>query len=154
MSEASVDDVAALITEEPVVVADPEPELPAMSQSMPFMTRPVALTGALAGDVGFDPLGFAKTEEDLMNYREAEIKHARLAMLAAAGWPLSAVFDKKLATFLGMTPLLDSNDRVPSILNGGLGKVSPIYWLGCFAAAAAIDIYGIKKAQSKDTGYF
>ena len=63
--------------------SEPEPELPKMSQSMPFMERPAALTGALAGDVGFDPLGLAKTEEDLMNFREAEIKHARLAMLVS-----------------------------------------------------------------------
>ena len=57
--------------------------IPEMSQSMPFMERPTALTGELAGDVGFDPLDFAKTREDLMNYREAEIKHARLAMLVS-----------------------------------------------------------------------
>jgi hypothetical protein len=54
-----------------------------MSESLPFMERPAALDGTLAGDVGFDPLGFAKSKNDLMNYREAEIKHARLAMLAA-----------------------------------------------------------------------
>merc|ERR1719446_1485807 len=153
MSEASVDDVAALITEEPVVVADPEPELPAMSQSMPFMARPAALTGALAGDVGFDPLGFAKSEEDLMNYREAEVKHARLAMLAAAGWPISEVFDKKIAAALNMPAILDSADRAPSVLNGGLGKVSPIYWIVCLGAAA-IDFYGISKSKSEDPAYF
>merc|ERR1712222_273476 len=107
----------------------PEDPLPEMSASMPFMQRPAALTGELAGDVGFDPLGFAKSEEDLMNYREAEIKHARLAMLAAAGWPLSEVFDKKIAAGLEMAPLLDSADRVPSLLNGGLGKVSIAYWI-------------------------
>ena len=55
--------------EEPVAAT---PSLPAKSQSMPFMARPAALDGSLAGDVGFDPLGFAKTKEDLMNYREAE----------------------------------------------------------------------------------
>jgi hypothetical protein len=57
-----------------------------MSQSLPFLKRPAALTGKLAGDVGFDPLGFAKDEAELMNLRQAEVKHARLAMLAAAGW--------------------------------------------------------------------
>ena len=55
--------------EEPVAAT---PSLPAKSQSMPFMARPAALDGSLACDVGFDPLGFAKTKEDLMNYREAE----------------------------------------------------------------------------------
>merc|ERR1712228_617016 len=103
----------------------------------------------MGGDVGFDPVGFSKSKSELFNYREAEIKHARLAMLAAAGWPLSEVFDKKLASAFGMTPVVDAVDRVPSILNGGLGKVSPIYWLVCVGAAAAIDVYGISKATSK-----
>jgi hypothetical protein len=48
---------------------------------------------------------------------------------------------------------LDKTDRAPSILNGGLGKISPIYWVGCLAAAAAIDLYGIKKSSS-DPDYF
>jgi len=129
-------------------VPEPEPVLPEMSQSLPFMKRPSALTGALAGDVGFDPLGFAKSEEDLMNFREAEIKHARLAMLAAAGWPLSELFDKKIASGLGLNPLLDSADRVPSLLNGGLGKVNIAYWVACVGVAAAIDLYGISRKSS------
>jgi len=130
------------------------PVLSEMSMSMPFMKRPTALTGTLAGDVGFDPLGFAKSQEDLMNYREAEVKHARLAMLAAAGWPISEVFDKKIASAFGMTPLLDSSDRVPSVLNGGLGKVSPIYWVGVLGLAAAIDVLGTMKANKGDSNYF
>jgi hypothetical protein len=128
------------------------PAAPQMSQSMPFMVRPAALDGSLAGDVGFDPLGFAKNGADLMKYREAEIKHARLAMLAAAGWPLSELFDKKIANLIGMTPVLDAADRAPSLLNGGLGKISPIYWAVCLAGAAAIDLYGMKQAGSK-VGY-
>lgn len=145
-TEPISDNVESTIAE-PVVV---ESVLPEMSQSMPFMKRPAALTGVFAGDVGFDPLGFAKSEEDLMNYREAEIKHARLAMLAAAGWPLSELFDKKIAAVLGMAPLLDSSDRVPSLLNGGLGKVSPVYWIACVGLSAAIDAYGISRKNGKD----
>lgn len=146
-----------VVTDEPIASIMEEPkitvsELPQMSTSIPFLKRPPMLTGVLAGDVGFDPLGFAKTQEDLMNYREAEIKHARLAMLAAAGWPLSEIFDKKIANFLGLTPLLDNSDRVPSLLNGGLEKVSPFYWTACVVIAAAVDIYGLtrKSASSQD----
>jgi len=126
--------------------------LSANSQALPFMTRPAALDGTLAGDVGFDPLGFAKSRADVMNYREAEVKHARLAMLAAAGWPLSEVLDKKLAAAFGMNPLLDDGDRVPSLLNGGLGKISPAYWVGCLGVAAMIDVFGQlrMKKDSKD----
>jgi hypothetical protein len=151
MSDASVDEE---MVENVMAIEEPVEELPTKSMALPFMDRPAALTGALAGDVGFDPLGFAKSEADLMNYREAEIKHARLAMLAAAGWPLSEVFDKKLAAAFGMMPLLDSADRAPSVLNGGLGKVSPIYWVACLGVAAAVDVYGISKSKSNDKGYF
>ena len=125
-----------------------------MSEALPFLTRPLVLDGSMVGDAGFDPLGFAQTKEDLMNYREAEIKHARLAMLAAAGWPLSEVFDKKIALALHMSPLLDATDRAPSILNGGLEKVNPFYWMAVLAGAAAIDVYGITKAKSGDEAYF
>lgn len=46
------------------------------------------LDGSLAGDVGFDPLGLSSVKEvglDLYWFREAELKHCRLAMLAVAG---------------------------------------------------------------------
>eukprot|EP00525_Craspedostauros_australis_P008879 CAMPEP_0198115658 /NCGR_PEP_ID=MMETSP1442-20131203/6683_1 /TAXON_ID= /ORGANISM="Craspedostauros australis, Strain CCMP3328" /LENGTH=222 /DNA_ID=CAMNT_0043773203 /DNA_START=190 /DNA_END=858 /DNA_ORIENTATION=+ len=58
------------------------------SKSMPFMNRPALLDGSMAGDVGFDPLGLSNIDEvgvDLYWLREAEIKHARVAMLAVAG---------------------------------------------------------------------
>jgi hypothetical protein len=140
-------------TEETSAPAVPEIETPKtpvvmMSKSLPFQECPPLLDGSMAGDVGFDPVGFAKSSEDLMNYREAEIKHARLAMLAAAGWPLSELFDKKIANLLGLPQMLDASDRAPSVLNGGLGKISPVYWVGCIAAAAAIDVYGISKSKN------
>lgn len=137
------------VVEEPVAVATtPAPVLPSMSQALPWMARPAALDGSMVGDVGFDPLGFAKNSEDLMNYREAEIKHARLAMLAAAGWPISELADAKIAATMGLSPIVDASDRAPSVLNGGLGKISPIYWLICIGGAAAIDLIGIN-AKSK-----
>jgi light-harvesting complex I chlorophyll a/b binding protein 1 len=43
----------------------------------------------MAGDVGFDPLGLSEVEGvglDLYWFREAEIKHCRLAMMAVAGF--------------------------------------------------------------------
>ena len=85
----------------------------------------------LAGDYGFDPLGLADEPKKLAWYREAEIKHARLAMLAAAGWPLSEK--------LNAGSLLQSGNRVPSLLNGGLGQVNLFYWVGCLALAVAVE---------------
>lgn len=130
--------------------------LPKMSTAVPFLERPKFLTGELAGDVGFDPLGFATNPELLIEYREAEIKHARLAMLAAAGWPVSELYDKKIAAYLGMEPVLDAADRVPSVLNGGMDKISPVWWGFCVGLTAAIDLYGVRRARSArpDPGYF
>jgi len=48
--------------------------------------------------------------------REAEIKHARLAMVAAAGWPLSELFNQ----LMGGWPLAATAGRAPSVLNGHL----------------------------------
>jgi len=122
------------------------------SQSIPFMTVPGYMDGSMAGDVGFDPLGFADSKDTLMNYREAEIKHARLAMLAAAGWPISELFDKKIASFIGMEAALDASGRVPNVLNGGMGKISVAYWAFCVALAGAVDAYGSFSA-TKRKGY-
>jgi len=58
------------------------------SASLPFMNRPPLLDGSMAGDVGFDPLGLSNIDDvgiDLYWLREAEVKHARVAMLAVAG---------------------------------------------------------------------
>jgi len=59
------------------------------SQSLPFMNRPALLDGSMAGDVGFDPLGLSNIDDvgiDLYWLREAEVKHARVAMLAVVGF--------------------------------------------------------------------
>jgi light-harvesting complex I chlorophyll a/b binding protein 1 len=58
------------------------------SKALPFLNRPALLDGSMAGDVGFDPLGLSTIDGvgvDLYWLREAEIKHARVAMLAVAG---------------------------------------------------------------------
>merc|ERR1712025_396987 len=76
--------------------------------------------GTLAGDANFDPLQISDSPAALAWYREAEIKHARLAMLAAFGWPVSEI--------LNFGNLLTADGRAPSLLNGGLENVNVIYW--------------------------
>jgi len=142
--------------------ANPRARTPRTSQALPFTNAPAALDGTLAGDVGFDPLGFSTGFEPfgysdgrlstLDKYREAEVKHGRLAMLAAAGWPLAELWDTKIAQFLGMEPGLNDDGRVPSVLNGGLSTISVKYWLGCLALAAVLDVYGSYFAPKKE-GY-
>ena len=121
--------------------------------AIPFLDRPPKLDGSLPGDAGFDPLGFSNgSEEALLKYREAEVKHGRLAMLAAAGWPISELFDRKIAASLHLPTVLDATDRAPSLLNGGLGKISPLYWGSVLALASAIELYGIKRGPGEVVG--
>ncbi|KAJ1634491.1 chloroplast light harvesting protein [Pavlovales sp. CCMP2436] len=62
-------------------------QMMAKSQALPFLEVAPALDGSMAGDVGFDPLGFAKSDAQTLTWlREAEIKHGRVCMLATAGW--------------------------------------------------------------------
>ena len=87
------------------------------------VNAPLMLDGTLAGDVGFDPLGFARSKSSLYWMREAEIKHARLAMLAAVGWPISELWHKEIAGAFGLESILQSGGRAPSLFNGGLSNV-------------------------------
>lgn len=66
------------------------------SKALPFDPKPPNLDGSMAGDVGFDPAGFSNNppkqwliggeERSLKWYREAEIVHGRVAMLAFLGF--------------------------------------------------------------------
>jgi hypothetical protein len=86
---------------------------------------PAILDGSLAADAGFDPLGFCKSMNGLYWMREAEVKHGRLAMLAAVGWPLSELWHKSIANVFGLDSILagTSSNLAPSLLNGGLSSV-------------------------------
>jgi len=42
-------------------------------------------------------------------------------------------------------------DRNPSVLNGGLDQVSPLYWATILVAAGAIDLIQINKANTDPT---
>ena len=101
--------------------------------------------GTLAGDAGFDPLQLADTPESLAWYREAEVKHARLAMLAAFGWPVSEI------TNFGN--LLTGDGRAPSLLNGGLGEVNSVYWAAVVGLAIFWESKGLDKQYGKKDEY-
>ena len=119
--------------------------------ALPFSGRPAILDRALAADSGFDPLALADSKVQLYVYREAELKHARLAMLAAAGWPLAELWDTGIAKTFGLEPIIEENGgRAVSVLNGGMGMISPVYWVSVVLFAGAIEaVSEYKKGQAK-----
>ncbi|KAJ1420998.1 chlorophyll a/b-binding protein domain-containing protein [Ochromonadaceae sp. CCMP2298] len=117
---ASTPETTPTPTTPPISMTPKERFAPRQAKWFPMLLSPAALDGSYAGDVGFDPLGFAKDEESFLRMREAELKHARLAMLAAAGWPLSELWHQGIAQVLGLDSILADADRAPSVLNGGL----------------------------------
>jgi hypothetical protein len=86
------------------------------------LKKPSKLDGSHAGDYGFDPLGLSE-EFDVYYMQECETRHARLAMLAVVGWPLSEL--------VGPGFMLQDG-RAPSVLNGvnPISAVAIIAFLG------------------------
>ena len=127
-----------------------------MSASLPFLKRPALLDGSLPGDRGFDPFNFSSDPSALAWYRDSEIKHARLAMLAAVGWPLAELTHKTFASQFDLEPILGLQDKVPSVLNGGLSLTNPLFWVGAISAAAALEFIATKNGDddSREPGDF
>lgn len=125
-----------------------------MSASLPFLKRPELLDGTLPGDRGFDPFNFSSDAAALTWYRDSEIKHARLAMLAAVGWPLAELTHNSVASKFDLQPILGVQDKVPSVLNGGLSLTNPLFWVGAISAAAALEFVATKSGENREPGDF
>jgi hypothetical protein len=93
---------------------------------MPMLKRPSKLDGTHAGDYGFDPLGLTESF-DLYTMMEAEVRHARLAMIAVVAWPLSELVAPDWM-------LQGSNHLAPSVLNG----FNPVSFLATAAIFAGL----------------
>ena len=145
-ASASTEEIPSIPMETKPVRA---PRLKAQWIPVGGVLAPAILDGSLAGDVGFDPLGFSKTKNTLLWMREAELKHGRLAMLAAIGWPLSELWHKELAQLLGLESILagKSGSLAPSLLNGGL---SSVYATGMLVMS--IIIAGLLEGQAMNKG--
>jgi hypothetical protein len=62
--------------------------------------------------------------------------------------------DRSIANYFGAPVMLDDGDRVPSVINGGMGHISPAFWGFCVGLCAAIDMYGVAKSRRIDPEYF
>lgn len=106
------------------------------SQALPFLKRPPKLDGTVAGDFGFDPLGFSE-EFDQFTMQEAELRHGRLAMLAVIGWPLSELIAPSWML---------QNGCAPSVLNG----FNPFSFVAVAAAFGALGFFEYKTALRRN----
>jgi len=50
--------------------------------------------------------------------------------------------------------VVDAAGRSPSVLNGGLDKVNPLFWVTILAVASVIDVYQINRANENQEDYF
>ena len=141
------------IAPEPIPPTPPVKKVALNAKWFPFagVKAPLILDGTLAGDAGFDPVGFSKDQKSLYWQREAEVKHARLAMLAAIGWPLSELWHKDIAQFFGLQSILAgaNGDRAPSLFNGGLDSA----WASSMLVAT-IAIAGFLESKAMEGAVF
>jgi hypothetical protein len=112
-----------------------------VAQSLVMQANPDMPNSKYIGDYGFDPLSLGN-EENFSFMREAEIKHGRLAMLAAIAWPLQEIFNPIAVDLLSSNGvnvkdvLIESGGASPSVLNGGLfqNEIFPallLFTVGC-----------------------
>lgn len=117
-----------------------------MSKALPFMPRPEKLDGSMAGDVGFDPFGFSAVDDlglDLYWFREAELKHCRLAMLAVAG----ILFCDQVGSFPGFPAGKSQMDVFWQVW----AEKPTIIGFGLVSVAILEAIHGIAISQTRGT---
>merc|ERR1719238_1908134 len=94
-------------------------------------------------------LGFLKPDSILAD-REAELKHGHLAMLAAAGWPVSELVQPWLSKAVGAPDLLVGDEKAPSLINGGLDKINPLFFMGIIIFSATVEAVALKQTRTAD----
>mmetsp|Transcript_46557 Transcript_46557/g.72862 ORF Transcript_46557/g.72862 Transcript_46557/m.72862 type:complete len:256 (-) Transcript_46557:62-829(-) len=137
-------------------------QMQAKSAAIPFLDKPPMLDGTMAGDVGFDPLWVSSMLPEagwLKFLREAELKHGRVAMLAAAGAIAQDLFQfPGVTSVIGNAKMTGIHDKFLSMEGPGQ-KVATMHqlllWLGLFeifSAAAIIQMF--KGETSREPGDF
>jgi light-harvesting complex I chlorophyll a/b binding protein 1 len=117
------------------------------SEALPFLTRRASLgpVGAYVGDVGFDPLGFSEIFP-LEWLREAEIKHARVSMLAFVGFVFTDFYH--LPGFDYTT--LEAHDAC--VASGSMSQL--LLWLGALEVVSFIGIDQMLRGSGREPGDF
>jgi len=115
------------------------------SIALPWAPAPPTLTnnpvGDYVGDVGFDPLEFSKNKRLLPWYREAELAHGRVCMLAVLGFSVQA--GVKFEPFITRYPT-SSEDALKAAT-----QVPTIGWLQIIVAIGLTELWRYENVISK-----
>ena len=150
----------------------------AKSAAVPFLEKPDALDGSMAGDVGFDPMGFSNAwlekdwsqqiVPDIMGtmpnaeartspvstiqwMREAELKHSRVAMIAVVGWLVVECGVRfPGSSFTSIPSSMAAHDAAVS--NGSMGFLLTACFIAELAGGAAI--FDMAKGSGRKPGDF
>jgi light-harvesting complex I chlorophyll a/b binding protein 1 len=128
------------------------------------LSEELGVSGGIFGNKLFDPLQLA-TEENFVRYREAELKHGRVAMLATVGMIFPEIlldtknilFSNKLLVFL--SPSQKSLTTLPSGIRA-LSEVPTVGWLPMVAFVAFLELFVLKQRSKTalpgdyGTGFF
>lgn len=108
--------------------------------ALSFKGEDVVAQSNLPGNFGFDPLGLAATEEQLIRYRKAEVKHSRLAILAVMAIMWS---DLHVVDTMGATPFFE-NRAFPEFVGAMVGL------------PASLELYGerVEEKHANDANFF
>jgi len=118
-----------------------------VSLALPWAPVPSGLTnnpldGEYIGDVGFDPLGLSQNRKLLPWYREAELAHGRVAMMATLGYTVQ-VSGLKIEPFLTKYPT-SSEDPLLAASQVPLGG-----WLQIILLITFVEVWRFQNVISK-----
>jgi hypothetical protein len=103
---------------------------------------------AFAGNIGFDPLHFATSRRTLWYYRESEIKHARVAMIASL---LLIVVEQDASP-----SWYDSFEIDSSLLGDAetlLNRIAPVWWGACAGLMALCELHTHERDEMASRGH-
>ena len=94
----------------------------------------------------------------IYTYIQAELKHARLAMLASVGWVMSELYHTPLAQLLGQDIVLQEDaagylTKAPSVLNGGMLSVPVFFWVVTFLFSGVFESWRMLSNSEKPNSF-
>jgi hypothetical protein len=133
--------------------AEEAPAAPAYeaSAALPFLEKPPALDGSMAGDVGFDPFRFSDFLP-LDFLREAELKHGRICQLAVVGFAavdLGFHIYPMPEAYEGLTSVTAHD---PLVEYGAMGQL--FLWIGVLETISSVAVIQMLEGSGRAPGDF